>query len=148
MRRKITSPKKMGELWEEYKAQCDSREAMTHGFSQKTGEFVSQKLQKAVTYTVLGFCRYIGITRQSFYEVYCHDVKYLDIVTRIREECEVDAREKFELGLIDPKLAALWMSKYGYGVKTEVTAEDERQEGPDPLSKSLKESMDVIKQTN
>ena len=35
----------------------------------------------------------------------------------MREECEGDAREKFELGYINPKLAGLWMSKYGYNTK-------------------------------
>ena len=148
MRRKITSPKKMGELWEEYKAQCNSREAMTHSFSQKSGQFVSKKLEKAVTYTVLGFCRYIGLARQNFYKAYCDDPKYRDIVTRIREECEVDAREKFELGLIDPKLAPLWMSKYGYGAKAETGGEEERQEGPDPITAALKESIHVIGKTD
>lgn len=148
MRRKITSPKKMGELWEEYKANCDSREAMTHNFSQKSGQFVSKKLERAVTYTVLGFCRYIGLARQNFYETYCGDPRYHDITTRIREECEVDAREKFELGLIDPKLAPLWMSKYGYGVKAEVSAEEDGREGPDPLTASIKESIHAIKQTD
>lgn len=34
----------------------------------------------------------------------------------MREECEVDARQKFETGVIPVKLAGLWMSKFGYTV--------------------------------
>jgi hypothetical protein len=41
----------------------------------------------------------------------------------MREECEVDAREKFELGIVPTALAALWMSKYGYSVKSESRVE-------------------------
>ena len=43
----------------------------------------------------------------------------LFIVTRMKEECEVDAREKFELQVIPSQLAGLWMSKYGYTTKTD-----------------------------
>ena len=35
----------------------------------------------------------------------------------MREECEVDARKKFELQMIRSQLAGLWMSKYGYTTK-------------------------------
>ena len=41
------------------------------------------------------------------------------VVTRIREECEADARRKFELQVIPSQLAGLWMSKYGYTTKVE-----------------------------
>ncbi|GHU90975.1 hypothetical protein FACS1894202_11660 [Clostridia bacterium] len=47
------------------------------------------------------------------------DQRYVDIVTRIREACEVDARKKFELGVIPSQLSGLWMSKYGYTTKTD-----------------------------
>ena len=46
-------------------------------------------------------------------------LEFSDIVTRMREECEVDARMRFELGVIDTKLAPLWMSRHGYSVKQE-----------------------------
>jgi hypothetical protein len=58
---------------------------------------------------------FAGISRRCFYEYYNGDVVYGDTITRIREECEVDARQKFELGIIPSKLAGLWMSNYGYG---------------------------------
>lgn len=32
----------------------------------------------------------------------------------MKDDCEIDAREKFELGILNPRLSGLWMSKYGY----------------------------------
>ncbi len=117
--RKITSVKKLEELWEEYKQNCDNRTVLTHDFSSKNSEFVSAKLQRSVTYTIEGFCVFIGIARSTFYEIYANDEKFSDTVTRMREECEIDAREKFELGIIPSQLAGLWMSNYGYSTKTD-----------------------------
>ena len=57
--------------------------------------------------------------RKAFYEYYAENEKFVDIVTRMREECEVDARTKFELSILPPQLAGLWMSKYGYTTKVE-----------------------------
>lgn len=117
--KKIASAKKMEELWESYKADCNNQLVLTHDFSSKNSEFVSKELRRSVTYTVEGFCVFVGISRQAFYENYAGNKRYIDIVTRIREECEVDARKKFELQVIPSQLAGLWMSKYGYTPKTE-----------------------------
>lgn len=59
------------------------------------------------------------LQRSKFYETYANRKRYGDIVTRIREECEADARKKFELQIIPSQLAGLWMSKYGYTTKVE-----------------------------
>ena len=48
---------------------------------------------------------------------YAKNDKFIDIVTRMREECEVDARKKFELQAIPSQLAGLWMGRYGYTTK-------------------------------
>ena len=74
-----------------------------------------------MTYTIEGFCVFAGISRQAFYKDYADNRRYVDIVTRMREECEIDARMKFETGVIPTQLAGLWMSKYGYTTKQEVT---------------------------
>nr|DAM27027.1 MAG TPA: DNA packaging protein gp3 [Caudoviricetes sp.] len=116
---KIKTPEEMERLWEEYKADCDNQEVLTHDFSSKNSEFVSAKLKRSITYTIEGFCVFVGISRQAFYEYYPQRKRYVDIVTRIREECEVDARKKFELQVIPSQLAGLWMSKYGYTTKVE-----------------------------
>lgn len=138
-RRKITSPKALERAWESYKADCDSRKTLVHEFSSKNSEFVSARLNKCVTYTVLGFCRFIGISRASFYASYVHNPAYSDIAVRMHEECEIDAREKFELGLIPTQLSSLWMSKYGYTTKTETQNETKIQAVDElPLTDKLK----------
>lgn len=116
---KIKTPEEMEQLWEDYKSDCDNQEVLTHDFSSKNSEFVSARLQRSITYTIEGFCVFVGIPRSLFYDTYSAKKRYSDIVTRIREECEVDARKKFELQVIPPQLAGLWMSKYGYTTKVE-----------------------------
>jgi len=117
--RKFNSAKALEKEWEEYKAECDNQLVLTHDFSSKNSEFVSKELKRSITYTIEGFCVFAGIARSKFYETYAEDEKYRDIVTRMKEECEVDARKKFELGIIPSQLAGLWMSKYGYTTKTD-----------------------------
>lgn len=116
---KIKSPEEMDRLWEEYKQVCDDQKVLTHEFSSKNSEFVSKELKRSITYTIEGFCVYLKIPRSIFYDTYASMKKYSDIVTRIREECEADARRKFELQVIPSQLAGLWMSKYGYTTKVE-----------------------------
>ena len=117
--RKFDSVEQLEKEWEEYKRHCNNRKVLTHDFSSKNSEFVSKKLTRSVTYTIEGFCVFTGISRASFYEHYAENEEFTDIVTRMREECEIDAREKFELGVIPTQLAGLWMSKHGYTTKAE-----------------------------
>lgn len=117
--RKFNSVKVLEEAWEEYKSDCDSQMVLTHDFSAKNSEFVSKELRRNITYTIEGFCVFTGISRAAFYERYANDGKFADTVTRMKEECEVDARKKFELGIIPAQLAGLWMSNYGYSTKTD-----------------------------
>lgn len=117
--RKFNSVKALDEAWEEYKKDCDNQMVLTHDFSSKNSEFVSKELKRSVTYTIEGFCAFVGISRAAFYERYADNEKFADIVTRMREEAEIDARKKFELQIIPSQLAGLWMSKYGYTTKVE-----------------------------
>jgi hypothetical protein len=117
--RLFKTPEEVEAAWERYKADCNNQVVLTHEFSAKNSEFVSKELRRSVTYTIEGFCIYINISRRCFYEYYDGDEVFGDIVTRIREECEVDARKKFELGMIPSQLAGLWMSKHGYSTKTD-----------------------------
>ncbi len=118
--RKFT-PKALEEAWITYKADCDNRMVLTHEFSTKNSSFVSTELQRKVTYTIEGFCVFVGISRAAFYDYYAEDERFADIVTRMREECEVDAREKFETGQLPTQLAGLWMSRYGYTTKQDTS---------------------------
>ena len=117
--RKFKTPKALETAWETYKTWCNNQTVLTHEFSAKNSEFVSKELKRSITCTIEGFCVWAGLARSAFYDVYGKDEKFSDIVTRMKEECEIDARTKFELGAVDPRLAALWMSKYGYGTKTD-----------------------------
>jgi len=122
--RKIKSVKQLEELWEEYKTYCDNHMVLTHDFSSKNSEFVSKELGRSITYTIEGFCVFIKLGRGVFYETYANDERFQDIVTRIREECEVDARKKLELGMIPTQLAGLWMGRHGYTTKAENNNDD------------------------
>ena len=122
--RKFKSAKQLEKAWEEYKDDCNNRLVLTHNFSSKNSEFVSKELRRSVTYTIKGFCSFVGIPRSAFYDTYAEDELFSDIVTRMQEECEVDAREKFELGVIPPQLASLWMSKHGYTTRTDTAVRD------------------------
>lgn len=82
---------------------------LTHDFSSKNSEFVSEELKRSITCTIEGFCVYAKISRTAFYEYYGDDPKYVDMVMCMKEECEVDAWSKFELGVIPSQLARLWM---------------------------------------
>jgi len=144
--RKFKTARALSDAWEEYKTWCDSRKAMTHGFSSKNSAFVSKNLQRSVTYTIEGFCAHVGISRQSFYETYAG--RFPDTFTRMREECEVDSRMKFELGIIDSRLAPLWMSRYGYSAKTDNAQTTVPQREDDPLTAALKESANAIRKTD
>lgn len=124
--RKIKTVAEMERLWEEYKAECDNQSVLTHEFSQKHGGFVSADLRRKITYTIEGFCVFLKLPRSSFYATYAESEMFQGAVQRMREECEVDARGKFETGQIPPQLATLWMGNYGYGanIKAKVDAEE------------------------
>lgn len=123
--RKIKSAAEMERLWDEYKAYCDNQSVLTHEFSAARAEFVSKELRKKITYTIEGFCVYLKLSRTAFYDYYASDERFADLVTRIKEECEVDARGKFETGQIPSQLSGLWMSRYGYGTNSNVKVDAE-----------------------
>ena len=126
-KRKKFTPDELVQKWTEYKAYCDDYHVLVHDFSAKNSEFVSAELQHSITYTIEGFCAWLGLSRSAFYANYRDCKRYADIVTRMREECEVDARRKFETGQLPTQLSGLWMSKYGYTTKAaaEITAGNE-----------------------
>lgn len=118
-KRKIKSVKELLKLWNDYKAYCDSRTATLSTFSSAKGEYITREVHKPATYSITGFCIFIGLSRQAFDKYYAKDETYVDIVNRLKDECEIDARYKFESGQIPSRIAGLWMSKYNYSTKTE-----------------------------
>ncbi len=142
--RKFKNVKQLEEAWQAFKDECNNQIVLTHEFSAKNSEFVSRELKRSITYTIEGFCVYAGISRSAFYETYGESKQFSDMVTRIREECEVDARSKFELGVIPTQLAGLWMSRHGYSAKTGKEKNDENEIVDDWIAAALREegSMD------
>jgi hypothetical protein len=120
VRRRFESPEDLEAAWAEYKEYCNNQTVLTHEFSGKNSQFCTAELKRSITYTLEGFCVFANISRVQFYETYANGKdEFANIVVRMREECEIDARAKFELGVIPTQLAGLWMSKHGYSLKTD-----------------------------
>lgn len=117
--RRFKTAKQMENAWIEYRKYCNERTIKRTEFSQKLGEYITAEVPSPITCTLKGFCHFIGMTEQNFYETYSKDSKFESVIARAREECELDAREKFETGAINSRLAGLWMSNYGYTTKTQ-----------------------------
>ena len=69
--------------------------------------------------TIKSFCLFCGTSSATWYQHYADNPEFADVVRRITEYCETEARGMFEDGSISPSLAALWMGGYGYSTKQE-----------------------------
>lgn len=118
----IYSKAKMLEKWEEYKDWCDSQTVVRTEFCQKTASFVTAEIPAPITYTIMGFANYLGMTQENLYLTYFLNKKrkpvFSPVHAMIKDECEQDARKKFENGTLKSQLSGLWMSKYGYTTDT------------------------------
>ncbi len=112
-RKTCYSVKSLEALWERYKEDCDHQKVLTYNYSASSRQYTPQELQKCIAYTIEGFCVYAGLSQAAFRERYEKNPKFLDLVTRMREECEVDAWRKFELQQLPTQLAGRWMDRYG-----------------------------------
>lgn len=112
-RKPCATVKSLEALWEQYKEHCDHQTVLTYNYSASSRQYTPQELQKCIAYTIEGFCVYAGLSRAAFRDRYETNPKFLDLVTRMREECEVDAWTKFELQQLPPQLAGRWMDRYG-----------------------------------
>lgn len=147
-RRKIESPEQLEQLWEEYKNYCDNRDVRVTEFSAKEGRFITDTIKKSVTYTLEGFCVFIGIARSNFYETYAEKEEYRDLVTRIRFESEQDVRDKFEMGIIPTQLSGLWMSRYeNYNTKQQIDVNATVSEADRKLMENVSRRLEQGKTT-
>lgn len=143
--RKIESPEQMEQLWEEYKVYCDNRDVRVTQFSSKLGEFITDTVKKSITYTLEGFCVYIGMARCRFYDTYDNNEDYRDVIARIREESEQDVRGKFEAGIIPSQLSGLWMSRYeGYNTRQQVDVNATVTEADKALLDKVSKRLDNV----
>ena len=118
--RKIGCPEEMQTLWEEYKCDCDNHMVRRSQYDKDTRRVNNILVYAPRTYTIKGFCIFVGITESSFERTYRSDELYSDILELMDMETEIDARGKFEDGSLNAKLAALWMGRHkGYSVKNE-----------------------------
>lgn len=113
-KKRFPTPDDMLADWNEFKKECDMATVIRTEFSQRLAQFVTETIPSPITYTILGFCSYAGITRQDYYETYAKDPAFDIVTARISDECEQDVRRKFENGTIPTQLSGLWMSKFGY----------------------------------
>jgi hypothetical protein len=147
-KRVIKSPRAMLAAWDEYKGLCDGNTTtyLKDVEFSKAGEDTvvthSETTASApVTYTIVGFCAFLGISRAAWYQTYEPDARFADAIALIRTECEDDVRRKFETGAINSRLAPLWMSKYGYGAKVETSNEHHADNN---LMEAIKDSLSAI----
>lgn len=122
-RHKKFTVEELEQLWEDYKAKCDNHTVLRTVFSKKRDDFIERTVKSPISYNIDGFCRFLVLSRSNFYKTYGESKQYQDIVTRIREESELDTREKFETGQLDPRLAQLWLGRYGWTANIKATAE-------------------------
>ena len=121
-RKKFRTPTELERAWENYKAHCDGHMVVQR--MVEDGRERRIEMSRPLTYTIEGFCAYVRISRQGFHKTYSGNAQYAAVYERIKDECEVDARQKFETGQIPSKLAGLWMARYGYTAKPQ-SAENE-----------------------
>lgn len=124
---KSITVRRMFKLWNEYVEECDNAKVIRTEFSQKDSDFVTREIPAPITVTIKGFClNKLKMTESNFYATYNKDPEFELVIARMKEHCEVDARCKFENGSINPKLAGLWMSHYGYStqIKEDITSDN------------------------
>ena len=121
--RKIPTPEIMAGKWAEYKKICDGTMQTEHILDKQGLRFVDAKITNPRPYTVLDFCLYIDLDRETFYQRYGHNPLYANIFKRILQECESRMLQLCVNGTINPKLAPLLLGRYGYTSKQEVKSD-------------------------
>ena len=123
------TPEELWEDWEKYKKWADTQTTtrkktvtVKRGGTSVT-ETVTEKVSTPVTYTLTRFCVFAGVGREAFTKTYKADPSFRHVVDAIDREIESDAREKFERGIINSRLAPLWMSKHGYSTQAKTATE-------------------------
>lgn len=138
--RTFLTPESMWDAWCEYKDNCNGRTKKQTTFSQREGRHITEEIPAPVSYSFKGFCLYVGMTEQNLYATYYNKNRdvFEPVLARIRDECEIDTKEKLETGQIESRLSGLLLSRYGYSTtveqKTDFTNIDKLIEGIDRMA--------------
>lgn len=113
---RFRSAASMWETWCKYKEDCNNRTKIVTTFSQREGRHISETVPAPVSYSFKGFCLFCGMTEQNFNATYEHanNEKFESVISRMKEECEIDTKEKLESGQIESRMSGLLLSRYGY----------------------------------
>ncbi|MCF0106933.1 MAG: hypothetical protein HUJ53_09235 [Holdemanella sp.] len=117
------TPQDMLDAWNRYKEHCNTRTVVQTVFSQKDGKFVSSEVPHPITCTLKGFSSYMGMDESTLFKTYTENKNFKSVIACMKQDCENDAREKFENGTLDSRLAGLWMSNHGYTTNVEQKVE-------------------------
>lgn len=123
---KFRSAAQLENAWEDYKNWCDTQTVKkVVSTCVNDGEVTKEVVEELAptTYSVKEFAVFCGMTERNFYATYDKDVKFQLVIDKMKSECELDTKRKFENGTLNPKLAGLWMSRWGYGTNQNVTAD-------------------------
>lgn len=137
---KFRTPKSMWDAWCRYKDDCNGRTKLQTTFSQKEGRHITEEVPAPVSYSFRGFCLWVGMTEENFYLTYqkSNEDKFSSVIARMKQECEIDTKEKLESGQIESRLSGLLLSRYGYSTtveqKTDFTNIDKLIEGIDRMA--------------
>lgn len=120
-------PEEIAKRWPVYKAQCDSRtktvvvtETVVDGDGEQS-KTMQREISAPCTYTVDGFCLFLPLSRRLWSDYRERD-EYRDICEAIEDECKQRARELFEDGTLNSRLAGIWMGRYPeYSTRQETT---------------------------
>lgn len=131
----VKSPADMLKRWEEFKRQCDTHTiptgetvtvaTTTDGDTQEMTIKKGGEKLAPVTYTWGGFAIFLRMSVQALDRTYRHDPEFSPVIEQIETEIEQDVRRKFENGVINSRLAPLWMSKHGYSTQAQVSTNGE-----------------------
>jgi len=131
------TPDDLLSAWEIYKNYCDNKTSIKTEFSNKISDFITKEIPTPITYTIEGFAVYNKMDRTTFYDTYVnndsasnvnHNGAFSHVASRMRDECIVDIRTKLDSGIIDTKLANLYLGRYKDLYSLPKVATDDSQE--------------------
>lgn len=115
------TPDELKTKWEDYKkSRQDNMRTETYW---SDGKKHAIEVPRPLPYFIKGFCIFIGQTEQNFYKTHDKNPKLVELVTRMRMECEMSKVDAFIKEDAPSQIAGLILSKHGYTTKVEQKSE-------------------------